>query len=199
VAKEILGSVGALIALGASLYYIYHIIKGSTRPQRITWGVWALAALLGFATAKAGGAGPGVYVIAVYVFLTSIVFILSLFPKYGKPDREQYDFLVGFLAVSGIIAWKFFNLPLDFAAAVAVIADALALWPTLRGTWRQPDSEPIQVWAADAVAALFGVIAVTEKNFASMAFPVYLALGQTLIVIILLRRNLSKSHHRSSS
>ncbi len=187
--KETLGSVGAVIALAAALYYVYDIVKGSTRPQSITWGVWALAAVLGFTTSRAGGAGPGAYVVGVYVLLTVVVFVLSLFPRYGKPDHEPYDILVVALAVGGLIAWQFFNLPLNFAAAIAVTADAIAFWPTLRGSWRQPDTEPVQVWAADAVAAFLGVLAVTERNFASMAFPLWLAFGQSLIVIILLRRN----------
>ena len=186
--REILGIVGAAVATVAAIYYVYDIIRGDTRPHRVSWGVWALIAVLGAGSALEGGAGAGAYVSLVYVGLTVIVFLLSLAPKYGKPGGEWYDWPLGLAAVGTIVAWQVFGLPVTVAAAVAVAADSAAAWPTLRESYRQPHTESLPVWAADAVAAALGVAAVAEYNFASTAFPVYLMVAQGLIAVTLLVR-----------
>ncbi|MBI2009394.1 hypothetical protein HYS84_03205 [Candidatus Saccharibacteria bacterium] len=86
------------------------------------------------------------------------------------------------------MAWQIFGLPVTVAAAVAVAADAAAAWPTLREAYRQPRTESLAVWTADAVAAALGVAAVAEYNFASVAFPVYLLVAQGLIAATLFAR-----------
>lgn len=186
--RGILGVVGAVIAAGAAIYYIYDIVNGTTRPHRVSWGVWALIAILGASSAIEGGAGAGAYVSLVYVGLTVIVFLLSLVPRYGKPGGESYDWPLGLAAAGTIVAWQVFGLPVTIAAVVAVVADAIAAWPTLRESYRQPHTESLPVWTADAVAAALGVAAVAKYNFASLAFPVYLLVAQGLIATILFAR-----------
>lgn len=186
---QALGLLGAVVAACAAHWYVYSILRGETRPHRTTWGVWTLIGVLGTGSAVDSGAGPGAYVALVYLALHVAVFLLSLSRRFGKPGGEPHDGALGLLAVSAIVLWQVAHLPAGLAATVAVVADGLALWPTLRESWRQPRTESLPAWLADSVAALLGVIAIAEHRYASMAYPVYLALGNSLVAgCLLLRR-----------
>jgi len=183
-----LGIVAGAIAGCAALRYVYTILRGETRPHRTTWGVWTLIGGLGAGSAVDGGAGPGAYVALVYLALHAVVFLLSLSRRFGKAGGEPYDTPLGLTAVAVTVLWQLADLPTPFAATVAVGADGLALWPTLRESWRQPRSESLSAWLADSVAALLGVVAISEHRYASMAYPVYLAMGNSVVAGCLLVR-----------
>lgn len=192
----IFGLVGSLLAAGGMVWYIYTIIYGDTRPNQITWGVWALIGALGASSAIQGGAGPGAWVAVVYLFFQIVVFGLTLSPKYNKKGREVYDYPLGLMAVVGILVWQIFDLPPSFAAAVAVTADATVGWFTLRESWRQPMTEPLRVWFIDSLAAALGLLAIAHWSFAASAYPVYLLVGNGAIFTTLL---LARRYHRSTA
>lgn len=193
--QAVLGITAAIIAAWAAVIYVRDTLKGPTRPHRVSWGIWAVIAVLGAGSALEGGARFGAAVSLVYVGLTVVVFILSLAPKYGKPGGEWYDWPLGLVAAATIVAWQMFELPVSIAAVVAVAADSAAAWPTLRESWRQPRSEPLRVWAADAVASAMALVAVAKPSFAALAFPVYLFVAQSLIAGTLYARRKAADMH----
>jgi hypothetical protein len=176
---------GAVIAAGAAVYYLRDIIARNSKPHRVTWAVWTCIGVLGFGTAHSAGAGPGAYVAAVYVVGAAVTFLLSLSERYGKAGVSRRDEVLGVLAVGGIVMWRFGGLGNSAAAAVAVLCDAAALWPTVREAWRQPFTEALPAWVADAVAACCGVIALERYTLAAVAYPVYLFIGTGVVVAVL--------------
>ena len=187
-----LGIAGALLAALAGGWYVYTVLRGGTRPHPATWGVWALSGALGAWSAVEGGAGPGAYVALVYLALHIVVFLLSLSRRFGKPGREWYDHPLGLTAAAALVLWQVLDLPAAFAATVAVGADGVALWPTLRESWRQPHTESLSAWLADSVAATLGVLAVPELGYAPLAFPVYLAVANSAVAGALLARRIQR-------
>jgi hypothetical protein len=187
-----LGIAGALLAGLAGGWYVYTVLRGGTRPHPATWGVWALSGALGAWSAVEGGAGPGAYVALVYLALHIVVFLLSLSKRFGKPGREWYDHPLGLTAAAALVLWQVLDLPAAFAATVAVGADGVALWPTLRESWRQPRTESLSAWLADSVAATLGVLAVPDLEYAPLAFPVYLAVANSAVAGALLARRVQR-------
>lgn len=186
----LLGIAAALIAGLAGGWYVYTVLRRGTRPHPTTWGVWALVGALGAGSAVEGGAGPGAYVALVFFALHAVVFVLSLTKRFGKPGGEWYDYALGITAVAALVLWQVMDLPAAFAATVAVSADSLALWPTLRESWRQPRTESLSAWLADSAAAMLGVLAVAERRYAPLAYPVYLAIGNSAVAgALLIRRS----------
>src|SRR5438105_2836867 len=121
--------VGTVIALVGGSSYVWSIIKGRTKPHRISWGVWMLAGILGIWASHDGGAGAGLLVTATFAVIVTVTFALSLFPRYGKPGSQRSDWLVGLLAIVGLLAWRILHFTPAWAATLAVAADAMALWP----------------------------------------------------------------------
>ena len=183
-----IGITGAVIAALAGGWYVYGVVRGGTRPHPTTWGVWALIGALGAGSAVESGAGPGAYAAVVFLALHTVVFGLSLSRRFGKPGGEWYDYPLGLVAASALVAWQALELSAAFAAAAAVAVDALALWPTLRESWRQPHTESLAAWLADGAAAFLGALAVADWRFAPLAYPVYLAIGNGAVAGVLLIR-----------
>lgn len=179
--KSLIGLIGALLFVPSTLYYLFTIVKGTTRPHPITWGVWSLIGILGVSATLEGGAGAGAYSAIAALVVQLLVFVISLNKKYGKPGREWYDFPLGAVAVIGILAWHFGNLSGAQAIIIAISADALVLWFTLRESWRDPESESFLAWASGSIAFFLGLLALESYTFEAAAYPVYLFVGNSLI------------------
>ena len=143
----------------------------------------------------ASGAGWGSLAAARTAVTAAIIFGLSLVPRYGKPDAERRsDVVLGVVALVATIAWKVVGLPVAFAAAVAVSADALIGVPTIREAWRQPQHESAFAWILGLVAGLLGLLAIEHVTFSSAAYLAGLAAVNVCIITALVvsrRRNLS--------
>jgi len=185
--RAMLGLFGALIVACSAVYYAVDVLRGTTRPQRTSWGVWALVGLLGFSSADAGGAGPGAYAAGVDAIACALTFLISLHPRRGKPGGRRLDLVLGVVAVGGVVLWRAGPLDDTGAATLAVSCEAIALWPTLREGWRQPGLESLMSWAADIAGNGLCIAAVATVSVASLAFPLYLlgaAVAMTAILVI---------------
>ena len=193
--------IGTAIAGACACYYIYETLFGDTKPQRVTWTVWAVAAVLGASSAYEGGAGPGAYVASVYVGLTVIIAFLAWIPRFGAPGGEhKYDPYIFWVALAATLAWWVFDLPAEVAAIVAVLTDVAVFWPTLRSAWLTPQNEPPLAWGGDALAATLALVVIFSRtsDFAGWFFTLYLAVAQTLITLILIwRRSVTRESVRS--
>jgi predicted permease len=179
---------GSVLAAGAGGWYVCTILRRQTRPHRTTWGVWTLIGVLGSGSALQAGAGAGASVAMIYLALHVVVFALSLSSRFGKPGGEWYDRPLGLAAVGAIVLWQVMDLPAAVAATIAVAADGLALWPTLRESWRQPHTESLSAWLVDGMAATLGALAVPDLEYARVAYPAYLAVGNSAVAGALLLR-----------
>jgi hypothetical protein len=191
--RDALGVGGAIVVAGAAIFYLVEIFRGETRPQRVSWAVWAVIGVLGYGTASAGGAGAGAYVAGVYMVACIATFAVSLAPRYGKPGGARYDWPLGAIAIAGLVLWRSGALPDDAGAALAVGCDGIALWPTMRGALQAPRSESRGAWTADVVGNTMAVGALNSHAFASAAYPVYLLVATAVIAGILWARQTPKS------
>lgn len=186
--REVVGAAGALVVMASALYYIVDVARGSTRPQRTSWLVWALVGALGFGTAHNGGAGPAAYAAAVDAGACVVTFALSLTPRLGKPGGRRTDLALGAVAVAAVVLWRSGALSTTGAAFLAVAIDAVALWPTLREAWCQPQLESLPSWAADVVGNGLCVAAATSFASAALLFPAYLVAACVLVTVVLVVR-----------
>lgn len=173
---------GSLFALVGFLDYYRTIIWGRTRPSPVSWGVWSLISLLGLFSAEAGGAGVGTIVVATFFVLIVGTFLLSLSRKYGDREWAAYELWLGAAAAVTLILWKVLDLPDGLAVSVAVLADGFAVWPTLKKAWLRTDTEPVRPWVFGTIGFGFGILAVEDINYVSMAYPAYLFVSNILIV-----------------
>jgi hypothetical protein len=186
----VLGLLGALIVACSAVYYAVDVVRGTTRPQRTSWGVWALVGVLGFGSADAGGAGPGAYAAGVDAVACAATFLMSLHPRLGKPGGRRTDLVLGAVAIVGVLLWRWGPLGNTGAAVLAVSCESIALWPTLREGWRHPELESLASWAADVAGNGLCIAAVATVSVASLAFPLYVLGAAVAMTVILVMRRL---------
>lgn len=187
-----LGILGALVAVIGSGIYIYSIVRGSTRPARVSWVVWLIIGFLGAASVTAGQGGPAAYVPWVYFGCEIIVVALSLTKKYGKQGGEWYDYPLGALGILAILIWQLAHLPAAFAATAALLADSVAGWVTLRESWRQPQTESLPAWSLGVVDTSLALASSAKFSYAAIAFPVSGLIYNSLVTAVLLIKHFQK-------
>jgi hypothetical protein len=197
----VLTVVGSILLLIGSGSYVWSIIKGDTRPHRVSWGGWALAGFLGVWASLDGGAKIGLLVTALVELIVVTVFVLSLFKIYGKPGGRKSDYIAGTVAAVALISWRAAHFSPSIAVTIAILADAVFVWFTVREAWLQPDTEPLQPWIIAGVGAVLGFLALGDYNYAAAAYPAYIIVAYLVIILTLVyqKTSLLKSLLRTKS
>lgn len=183
-----LSILGVLIESLGIILYIRTIISGESKPHRITWGGWTLVGILGLLSSLEGGAGIGLVVTLTFTIGVFAIFCFSLLPKYGKPGGTRAELVAGMIAALALLTKLFVDYPPGLGATIAILADLVFLWPTLKASWYQPDTEALHPWAIGAVAAVLGVIALGTYTYGAAGYSVYILLGNLAIITALLIR-----------
>ncbi len=185
---SVLGIIGGVLALLAIAPYIKDILHGTTRPNIISYGLWALLlAISAWAQISAGTSWSVALLIGDFIGTSAIVVLCLMGYGYSKYGWVEWTCLS--LAIIAIVSWQVTNEPL-LAIIFAVVADAMAAIPTIIKAYRDPWSELPITWIIIAVAALLGIFSTTIFNTVNLLFPAYLLLvnGLTGVVAFLGRR-----------
>src|SRR3954471_4047435 len=107
--KDLLLLLSGVITVAAVVPYLRDILRGTTRPNIVSWITWTL--LTGIATAAEVAAGE--YVAAIFtgsaVLETATIVFLGL--RHGYVKYAKFDVICQIAAIAGIILWQLFNSP----------------------------------------------------------------------------------------
>lgn len=176
---------GVILSLLSMSIYIVSILRGNTRPHLYTYLIWSIVTLIAFLGSLAAGGGVGAWVVGVTGFTSIIIFVLSF--KYGTKDIKPIDTVFLIAALVSIISWVLFKNPL-WSVVLAVIIDMCGYFPTIRKTWRDPNSEIFSAWAIGGIQALTAIVALSNFNFLTLLFPIEYFLMNCIIGCIILAR-----------
>jgi hypothetical protein len=181
----ILGIVGALTNVGATIPYVRDIFRHKTKPQRAMWWIYAGLFTLLFAAQLDAKSGWVLALTAEYVLSSTLLAVLSL--RYGYGSFHKRDVLSIGIAVLGLAAWLITDNPL-LAILMVVIVDFAGFWLTIVKSWHAPHSETLISWELSLVGNVFGVFAVSSWSFTVLVYPVYAVIGTGLLVGVLIYR-----------
>lgn len=188
---QIIGILALIIQLVANFPYIWGIVRGGIRPNRVSFFIFALLAIIAYISQAASGATFSNLVTLGLAFNCSLIFLLSLWRGQGGLNR--FDLTCLLFAVMGVIGWKLSNIPVVATISV-VIADAMGLIPTIKKTYFAPDTEGALAWGMVTVAALFSLSTAIGQNWSIWLFPLYSVLGNgTETILIIYRRQILKN------
>ncbi len=179
--------VGALIALAGTFSYIRGTIQGRTKPNRVTWFMWALAPMVAFGAEIDKGVGLIALMTFTVGFSPLLVFIASFVNKNAVWKLGPFDFICGFLSMLGLVLWlltKEGNLGIAFA----ISADTLAALPTIVKSYTNPESENHWVFTVAAINAGIALLTIDDWTFAHYGFPAYIFLICVLITSLIVFR-----------
>ena len=179
---------GAALSLVASGGYLVNTIKGKTKPNRVTWLIWAAAPIIGTVAAISDGVTWAILPTFMAGFGPLLVLIVSFFNKKSYWKLGGGDYLCGVLAILSLILWGITKDP-NVAILFAILADLLAAIPTLIKAWHHPETETGWAYILYMLNQITGLIAMNRWDFSESAFGIYLlAINICLAAVIYGRR-----------
>lgn len=164
--------VAALVHLSGQLSYIVHTVQGKTKPNRVSWFMWAFAALVAFSAQLHEGVGLQALMTFMVGFGPLMIFFASFVNKKSYWRITRFDLICGALALLGLLLWLTTREG-STAIAFAIAGDTFAGIPTFRKAFRHPETES---WYLYFIATLFSgitLLTIDHWNFATYGFPLY--------------------------
>jgi hypothetical protein len=177
--------VSAVISLAGGAAYIRDTVAGRTKPNRVTWALWAFAPLIGTGAAISSGAELWA---TVRIFLAGFVPLLVLVSSFVNPQSTwkitRFDWGCGLLSLAALVAWVMVDLP-RVAIVLAAAGDGFAAIPTIIKSWRYPKTETGFNYLASLVSVLLVLPSITEWSIENYAFQVYLLIVNLVLVTLI--------------
>lgn len=180
----------ALIGVVGSFAYIRDTIAGKTKPNRVSWSLWATAPLIGTAAAISAGADAWATVrVFLAGFLPMIVFLASFINPKSFWELTLFDYFCGASAVFALFVWLVIDAPI-YAILFAAIADGFATIPTLKKAWKNPETETGLAYIAGFVGVILIIPSIPKWDIENSAFQIYLIIANTLLLLAVYRKKL---------
>ncbi len=175
----------AVGALGTAVY-LRDTLRGTTKPNRVTWLLWAVAPLLAAAVELRDGVGLRALPTFMVGFMPLLVFIGSFHNPSSVWTIRRIDYACGVMSVVGTVVWLVTrNGVLAISAAIA--ADFLAGLPTVMKSWTYPETETVYSYVGAVVSMAIVLLTITDWTFEVAAFPAFIVcMGSVEVVLIAL-------------
>ena len=180
-----LGVVAGIISALAFFPYFVSILKGTTKPIRVTWWVWSWLGILLFFSYKASGAHDTLLVPFIYMITPVLVAILSI--KYGCGGLTAVDVICFVSSLIATVFWLFSGSS-EQSLFLFLVIDFIGLIPTIRNTFHHPEQESSPAWLLMAAANFLNLIVACNEGFVVAVYPLYLFLSGTLVFCLSLRK-----------
>ena len=179
--------VSVAISLTGGVAYIRDMIKGTSKPNLISWGLWALAPLVATGAALTAGAD---WWATVRTFISGFVpfsiFAVALFIRQSYWKLTRFDYLCGLFSILALWVWLVADAPVE-AILLAVVADIFATIPTLYKSWKNPETETAFTYLMGLISSLIVIPAIPEWTLENTAFQIYLISANVALFVIVLR------------
>ena len=180
----------ALISCAGAYAYIRDTLSGKTKPNRVSWSMWALAPLIGTFAALSSGAD---FWATVRIFLAGFLPLLVLLVSFVNPQSfwklTRFDLACGVLSLNAILAWAIVDAP-RAAILLAASGDAFACIPTIRKAWRYPETETGITYLASWVSVVLVLPSIPVWNIENAAFQVFLLVANSMLLFSVYRGKL---------
>ena len=188
----------ALLTLIGSGGYALDTLRGRTEPNRVSWGMWAIAPLIAFAaelTEHAGLTSLLTFAVGVGPLL---VILASFHDPHAYAQLTRLDLTCAALSLAALAMWAITGRG-EVAIAFSILADLWAGIPTLHKAHHRPESESAKAFVLSAVACVITLLTIPTDAWvlANYGFPIYiLIMDITLSALILRPRVGAKSSAR---
>lgn len=175
----------ALINLVGALIYVYSVVRGNTRPNRVTWFILSFAPMLAFGAMMFQGVSfrESLYTLMVGI-APLIIFISTFFAKQPKWEITKFDLFCGALSIVGLLLWLMLGEG-NIAITFAILADGLAFLPTLVKAFKYPETESPWAFMMGIVATSIALAIVTTYDYKHLAFPTYILIADILATLFI--------------
>ncbi len=184
---QTLGLVSGLLAIGSHLPYLRDILKGTTKPERASWFIWAVLGVIAFFSQLAEGATNSLWLNGLDTLGSLLIFLFSI--KTGVGGLAKRDIASLIFAAVGLVLWFLTKEPL-VALIIIVLIDFAGAILTILKAYEKPETETLSTWVIVAISGFIASLSVGETNFALLLYPIYIGSinGATAVAILLGRK-----------
>lgn len=184
--------ISVAISLSGAAAYIRDMFRGKSKPNLVTWGLWAFAPLIATGAALSADADQWSTVrIFVSGFGPLLVFIAAFVVRQGYWKLSKFDYACGAFSLVALGAWLLADSPV-LAILLAAIADLLATLPTIFKAWKYPETETLYTYFVGLLTASIVIPAIPIWNIENAAFQIYLLIANTALFFVILRGYLAR-------
>jgi hypothetical protein len=174
---------GTAIGAAGAAVYLRDTLRGTTKPNRVTWLLWAVAPLLAATVELREGVGLRALPTFMVGFMPLLIFVGSFHNPAAVWRIRRIDYACGAVSVVGTVVWLATrNGVLAIAAAIA--ADFLAGMPTLMKSWTHPETETVHSYVGALISMVVLLLTVDHWTFDVVAFPLFVACMASLESIL---------------
>ena len=177
-----------LVSCAGGYAYVRDTFRGTTKPNRISWSMWALAPLIGTGAAIAAGADVWTAVRTFMAgFIPLIVFVATFWNPQSYWKTTSFDIGCGSLSFVALLAWLFLGLP-AYAVPIAALGDFFAALPTIVKAWKFPETETGFTYIASLASVLLVLPSIHVWNMENSSFQIYLLVVNVLLMVAVYRK-----------
>ncbi len=188
--KLYLALMATAFAILGNLPYLLNILKRKIEPHPYTWLVWTIVSGVTFFGQLVKGAGIGALPTGVAELFTLIIFLFSL--QYGFRNVTKTDTYFLIFALFGTIPWILTKDP-TISVIIVVTIDLIAFIPTLRKTWKKPNSETSLLYSTNVLRHTLTLFSLEAYNIATTLHSIVMIIvNSTMTGIILGKRKTKK-------
>src|SRR3989344_6026188 len=152
---------GAILNLIGSTTYVIATLRGNTKPNRVSWFLWAAIPFIAFSAELSLGVGLQSLMTFMVGFGPLMVFTASFVNRRSVWKLTRFDFICGGLSVLGLLLWLLIEQG-NIAIAFSIVADILAAVPTIVKSYKAPETESSQVFLFAAISAGITMLTIDE-------------------------------------
>ena len=171
------------------IFYIKSILKGSTRPNLVSWFFWTAAPFLGVYFQLKAGAGLSFLPIFIAGFGSLLVLIVAFFTKNGFWKITTFDVCCGAFSLLALVIYIFTH-NLGISILFAILSDAFASIPTLIKSWKFPETEMWAPYLLPIFSNAAGLMIIKDWSFPIYSFGVYFLILDTSIVFAIYHKKI---------
>jgi len=182
--------ISTLLMLWGGYAYFRDTLAGRTKPNRVSWFLWALAPLVSLGAAFSVDADIWASVrVLVGGVVPGVIFLGSFFNRKSYWKLTWFDWFCGGLSLTALLFWQLASSPL-IAVLLATAANTFASIPTFIKAWNFPETETRLTFITSFLSAVLIVPAIPVWNIANSAFQIGLMLTTGALLVAVYRKTL---------
>jgi hypothetical protein len=175
--------IGTVIGAIAACGYLLDVLRGTVRPNKVSFFLWSISPFIAFIAEINQGVGLVSIMTLSQSILPFLIFVGSFVNKKSEWKVTKFDLSCGVLSLVGLVLWWITKVG-NIAILFSILADGLAALPTIRKAYYHPKTEVAWPWLTTSVGVGLSLLTVTKWNFENYGFPLYLFVCNLLIFFL---------------
>lgn len=186
---QLLVVVSVLLMVWGAYDYLRDTLAGKTKPNRVSWSLWALAPLISLGAAFDANADVWASIrVLVGGVVPAVIFLASFINKNSYWRLGRFDWFCGGLSLAALVFWQLADSPL-VAVLLATTANTLATVPTFVKAWNYPETESRLIFITSFTSAILIIPAIPVWTIANSAFQIGLMLTTGALLVAIYRKD----------